>query len=387
VKFLWVAELAPERSSGAAGAILSLGDALAHLGHEVEYVWASNQPRRLPHATLTRLFELPRIQLHRVAERLATTPSDVVIVSQPYAYLVYERLPRVHPRTLFLNYTHGWERHHDLARQRFTWDAKGSLAHRALAAASRAIMARICARTARACHGLIAPGSVCIRFIRETYGLTPDRAVAIPHGVDPRLASVVRPGVARGSPLSMLFMAGWLPLKGSRIIERVLTELVPRHPGATATFVVDPPSVERVRATFAPVFGERLTVRGRVPWEEALRLYTAHDVLLHPSYFEGFGRAPLEAMACGTCPIVSNVGGTPDLLPGGHGPGLVFAAGDEPAFRAHVERCLTDPDMPRELGRGGPAVARAYTWERAAKSIAAFATSLRERLLGGAEAA
>jgi glycosyltransferase involved in cell wall biosynthesis len=387
VRFLWVAELAPERSSGAAGAILSLGDALAKLGHEVEYVWASSQPRRIPHATLTRLFELPRIQLRRVAERLETSPSDVVIISQPYAYLVYERLPRLHPRTLFLNYTHGWERHHDLARQRFAWDPKGSLAHRTLAALSRAFMARICARTARACHGLIAPGAACGRFIRETYGLAPDRAVVIPHGVDSRLASVQRPPVARGAPLSMLFMAGWLLLKGSSLIERALTELLPRHAGATATFVVDPPSIERVRASLGPVFGERLTVRAKVPWDEAVRLYTTHDVLLHPSYFEGFGRAPLEAMACGTCPIVSNVGGTPDLFPGGRGPGLVFEAGDEPAFRGHIERCLADPEMPRELGRGGPAVAREYTWERAARSIAAFATSARERLLARVEVA
>lgn len=49
--------------------------------------------------------------------------------------------------------------------------------------------------------------------------------------------------------------------------------------------------------------------------QEMAALFTTFDVYLGTSYGEGFGIGTIEAMACGTIPIVSNFAASPDLLP------------------------------------------------------------------------
>jgi glycosyltransferase involved in cell wall biosynthesis len=54
---------------------------------------------------------------------------------------------------------------------------------------------------------------------------------------------------------------------------------------------------------------------GRVSHEEVPRYLQAADIFLNPSYVEGFPRVVIEAMACGLPPLVTDAGGTADLLP------------------------------------------------------------------------
>ena len=95
--------------------------ALGRRGHHVDYVLRDGRPYRLPHPTLSRFWELPQRQFRQVARQLASATYDGVIISQPYAYLIYERLAPRYPRTLFLNRTHGWEGRFDAAANRFQW--------------------------------------------------------------------------------------------------------------------------------------------------------------------------------------------------------------------------------------------------------------------------
>ena len=99
-----------------------MGQALAARGHTVEYEWIAPHRGRLPHPALQRHFEMPVQQLRALAARLRAARYDVVIVSQPYAYLAYELLPSLYPDTLFLTRTHGWERRLLKAEQRLGYE-------------------------------------------------------------------------------------------------------------------------------------------------------------------------------------------------------------------------------------------------------------------------
>ncbi|WP_144180789.1 glycosyltransferase, partial [Pseudomonas sp. Kh14] len=48
--------------------------------------------------------------------------------------------------------------------------------------------------------------------------------------------------------------------------------------------------------------------------EEMIALYNFADVFVFPSLYEGFGLPPLEAMACGTPVITSNVSSLPEVV-------------------------------------------------------------------------
>jgi hypothetical protein len=207
VRFLCVSDFVAEKNSGAAGSILAIGDALSRRGHDVDFLWKHTQPYVLPHPSLSRLLELPRHQYRQVAARLEKSPYDVVVISQPYAYLAYEKLRSRYPRTLFLNRTHGWEDRYTIARRRFRWDddETARAPRRFAARISRALLHRACLRTLRASDGVLAASSLCARFI-EGVGITPPvRLAVIPHGLDENFLRRTRPPrTARGA--RMLFV-------------------------------------------------------------------------------------------------------------------------------------------------------------------------------------
>ena len=56
--------------------------------------------------------------------------------------------------------------------------------------------------------------------------------------------------------------------------------------------------------------------RGYVSQSELPLWYNAAEVFVYPSLYEGFGLPPLEAMACGTPVVVSNVSSLPEVVGG-----------------------------------------------------------------------
>src|SRR6202035_715496 len=53
---------------------------------------------------------------------------------------------------------------------------------------------------------------------------------------------------------------------------------------------------------------------GRKPQESLPRIYSAADLLLHPSIREGWPNVLLESMACGTAVVVANLDGIGDIV-------------------------------------------------------------------------
>jgi len=64
---------------------------------------------------------------------------------------------------------------------------------------------------------------------------------------------------------------------------------------------------------------------GVISDDRLVELYNACDVFLFPSYYEGFGWPPLEAMACGTPAVVSTADPFPEIL----GDAALAAAADD----------------------------------------------------------
>ena len=110
--------------------------------------------------------------------------------------------------------------------------------------------------------------------------------------------------------------------------------------------------------------GKDVRLLGRVPDEELHQLYVASRCLIHPAYYEGFGLPPLEAMACGTPTIVSNVSSLPEVVGDA---ALLVNPHDTEEMAVAMHRLLNDDDLHAELSEKGLQRARVFSWQRAAQ--------------------
>ena len=98
--------------------------------------------------------------------------------------------------------------------------------------------------------------------------------------------------------------------------------------------------------------------------EETLRsLYRHASVFVYPSLYEGFGIPPLEAMACGTPVIVSDI--PPHREVSGDA-ALFFPRDDHEALAGAIERLLSSGPLREEMKQKGLARASGYSWRRVA---------------------
>jgi glycosyltransferase involved in cell wall biosynthesis len=103
---------------------------------------------------------------------------------------------------------------------------------------------------------------------------------------------------------------------------------------------------------------------GRVPDDDLHKLYVAARCLVHPALYEGFGLPPLEAMACGTPTVVSNVSSLPEVVGDA---GLLVDPRNPEEMAIAIHRLTTDDALHAELRAKGLQRAQTFSWEKAAR--------------------
>ena len=112
---------------------------------------------------------------------------------------------------------------------------------------------------------------------------------------------------------------------------------------------------------------ERLVEVGRVAGDDALAMYyRCADVFVFPSLWEGFGWPPLEAMACGTPAVVSNVASLPEVA--GNAALLVDPLDIDGLVEATAS-LLTDSAKHERHRQLALAHVQNFTWERCARQV------------------
>jgi glycosyltransferase involved in cell wall biosynthesis len=93
-------------------------------------------------------------------------------------------------------------------------------------------------------------------------------------------------------------------------------------------------------------------------------LYSAAEAFVYPSFYEGFGLPPLEAMACGAPVITSDVSSLPEVVGKA---GLTHAPDDARALTEAMAKLLGDETAREHFRREGLNQAAKFSWERAAR--------------------
>ncbi|KQW41976.1 MULTISPECIES: glycosyltransferase family 1 protein [unclassified Roseateles] len=97
-------------------------------------------------------------------------------------------------------------------------------------------------------------------------------------------------------------------------------------------------------------------------------LYRHAQIFIYPSFAEGFGMPPLEALASGAPLITSDSTAIPEVVGDA---GLLIDPTDAQALQSAIERLLADPALRAQLVQRGLARADVFTWRRSAETLAA----------------
>jgi len=107
-----------------------------------------------------------------------------------------------------------------------------------------------------------------------------------------------------------------------------------------------------------------IILTGYVPESDLPALYSGAVCFVYPSYFEGFGLPPLEAMKCGAPVIVGNKTSLPEVVGDA---ALMIDPFDVNAIAAAIKRVIADSDLRAELRVKGLERAKQFDWKETAR--------------------
>jgi glycosyltransferase involved in cell wall biosynthesis len=109
---------------------------------------------------------------------------------------------------------------------------------------------------------------------------------------------------------------------------------------------------------------------GYVPQSDLPALYSGALCFVYPSYFEGFGLPPLEAMKCGAPVIVGNRTSLPEVVGDA---ALTVDPYDIESIANGIKQVMDDPFLRKELSWKGQKRANEFDWrETARRTLAVY---------------
>jgi glycosyltransferase involved in cell wall biosynthesis len=112
-----------------------------------------------------------------------------------------------------------------------------------------------------------------------------------------------------------------------------------------------------------------VVLKGQIPHHKLPDYYSIGDVFAFPSLYEALGKVLIEAMACETPIVASNVGGIPEVVRHGHN-GFLIQPKDSRKLGDYLIQILQNQDLASELGRNGRKIAlEKFTWSQTAKNL------------------
>lgn len=188
----------------------------------------------------------------------------------------------------------------------------------------------------------------------------------IPNGVDTDFFRAdARPAGPRGGP-ELLFLGRLDPRNGLDTVLAAMALVLQRLPGVRLTVAGDGP-LRPLYERLARPLGRSVRFVGRVNGDRPEH-YARSDMYLCPTTKASFGITLLEAMACGTPMVVSDITGFRELI--GDGAEAVLVPKDRPAAWAEtILDLLGDRGRLELMGDAGRRKAESYAWPRIADQM------------------
>jgi len=203
--------------------------------------------------------------------------------------------------------------------------------------------------------GWIAVGSSFTRRTLVERGVPTEKIVITPLGIDLSLFRSV-PRLNASRPMRFIFVGLLSAAKGVPLLLEAWRSL-----GKVNAELWLIGSASRHHERLIPTL-PGLRAVGRVPHRELPSMLCQCDVLVLPSFFEGFGAVLLEALASGLPIIATDSTAAPDLIANGV-EGYVIPTGNAEALRVAMSRFIDSPEKVALMSRAARRCAERYSWD------------------------
>ena len=223
------------------------------------------------------------------------------------------------------------------------------------------------------------------------YQADPKKIIIIPPGVDLSHFYPISTDEAKefiGVPpceKNLLFVGRIEPLKGIDTLIEAIVLLrdqgeIEFTPFCLTVIGGDPEtSQEKMSAEMARLqelrskygLNELVTFLGKRDQDTLPYYYSAAEAVIVPSQYESFGMVALEAMACGTPVVASQVGGLAFLVQDGI-TGYTVPTSDPQALADRLLTLIKDPELRNNMGRRAAEFAKDFSWQNIAERISSL---------------
>ena len=194
--------------------------------------------------------------------------------------------------------------------------------------------------------------------------------------IDPGITSIIPLGVrvplcvkTSSTPPYLLFVGILKPHKNVAGLVRAFRRISARIPHRLVLVVRRSGlrGIDQEALAEAMSFGGRIDLLENISDETLSALMCGADLLIQPSFSEGFGLPPLEAMATGTPVLAARAGALPEVC----GDAAMYCdPGSDEDIAVRILEILGDSRLRARLSAAGRVRAARYTWERCAKRTA-----------------
>ncbi|MGB7414812.1 MAG: glycosyltransferase family 4 protein [Thermosynechococcaceae cyanobacterium] len=378
MKILLILHERLDPNSGSAGSTLSLGRYYQRLGHQVSYFSSENLPDRF--SLLTKRVLFPFYVASYLSRTLNTESFDVVdaspcdtwlwsmlarrsssnrplMVTRSHGLLHFEHLECRNDVELG-NLEFGWKYpfYHGSIHQ---WEEKYTLIHTDM---------------------LYMLNSQEAEYATKTLQIESSKVYVFPNGIPEDFLGLPLEAtpLSQDETIRIAQVGTFTQRKGVQFCVPALNRVLKRHKNVEMSFVgteLNGHGVEdAIYAEIDESIRDRVHVIPYYKHESLPTLLQGHHIKLFPTLSEGFGKALIEAMACGLAPITTPTPGPLDIVKEGHD-ALMIPARDSQAIEDALERLICDRTYLDQLRRNAYATAQRYNW----KSIAEQRLSVYEK--------